>query len=203
MHEVQLRDAKAGLSALVEKAANGEAAVITRRGRAPGRHPGGRRVGSFAARALLRASAGFGAAGKHGSPAARRDAVARHRALGAAHLSGGHQRAVRWRSGAARTDGRAGPVDGGALARPVPVDGDGGRTDRRHRQIETGRFRFQGGPSRRVAGGRSPPVWRAGPAVRCPGGAPGGATDGQGARRRPHAPASPTSQSPPRPRAAA
>ncbi len=32
MHEVQLRDAKAGLSALVEKAANGEAAVITRRG---------------------------------------------------------------------------------------------------------------------------------------------------------------------------
>lgn len=32
MHEVQLRDAKAGLSALVEKAARGEAAVITRRG---------------------------------------------------------------------------------------------------------------------------------------------------------------------------
>lgn len=32
MHEIQLRDAKAGLSALVEKAAHGEAAVITRRG---------------------------------------------------------------------------------------------------------------------------------------------------------------------------
>lgn len=32
MREVQLRDAKAGLSALVEKAAHGEATVITRRG---------------------------------------------------------------------------------------------------------------------------------------------------------------------------
>ena len=33
MRKVQLRDAKAGLSALVEKAAHGEAAVITRRGK--------------------------------------------------------------------------------------------------------------------------------------------------------------------------
>ncbi len=33
MREVQLRDAKATLSALVEKAAHGEASVITRRGK--------------------------------------------------------------------------------------------------------------------------------------------------------------------------
>lgn len=33
MREVQLRDAKAGLSALVDQAVNGEAAMITRHGR--------------------------------------------------------------------------------------------------------------------------------------------------------------------------
>ena len=42
MREVQLREAKVKLSALVEEAAHGETAVITRHGKPQGRHPGSR-----------------------------------------------------------------------------------------------------------------------------------------------------------------
>ena len=101
MREIQLRDAKASLSAVVDDAVRGEPAIITRHGKREAVILSFRGMGAIVPGAILRAVADGRADLPGRSAGARSDADAHGRPL-IARVSGRHQCHFRRRAGSAR-----------------------------------------------------------------------------------------------------
>ena len=157
----RVRDAKATLSAPVEKSAGGDAAIITRRGKP--------RTVVLGVEDRLRES--FGRL-LLSAPWETRTCRHAQRCVtlrfNAQNASVEYRSIVDRRSGPAGAISGAGRMDRRTLAGVLPADGDSGRDIRGRCQTETERTRFENGRSQRPARTRAPSPRQPGakPAVR-------------------------------------